>query len=91
MGDMSAMESPDEAEAANNPQEEGSESEGTTATIDAAILKGQSVSPGDRIELEVVSTDPDTGSVTVKYPEETPAETPATIEGAASKFDEQSS
>ena len=42
-------------------------SSGETTSIPASIVGDQSVSPGDKIELEVVSVDGD--SITVKYAE----------------------
>lgn len=63
------------------------ESEGEiTATADLEMLQGQDVSPGDRVELEVVSVDPDMGSVVLRYPKkEAP---PEGIESMAAEYDE---
>lgn len=54
----------------DNPMEESEEGEapeGGTATIPTSLLAGQAVNPGDVVRLEVVSTDPKSGMVTVKY------------------------
>jgi hypothetical protein len=52
-----------------NPEMPESEetSTGETATVPVTIIGDQSVSPGDKIQLEVVSVDGDT--ITVKYAE----------------------
>jgi len=53
-----------------------------TATLSLAILGGQQVSPGDIVRLEVVESDADSGTVTVKY--KSPGD--SGVAGAASKF-----
>lgn len=61
--------------------------EAATAVLDAAILNGQDVEVGDRIELEVVSVDPESGEVVVKYPEPV-AEDDMSIASASKAYDE---
>lgn len=43
------------------------ESSEATASIPLAILQGKTVNPGDVIRLKVVSSDPESETVTVKY------------------------
>lgn len=62
--------------------EEAVETPGDTATISLAILGGQTVSPGDTIRLEVVESDSDSGTVTVKY--KNPKD--GGVAGASAKF-----
>lgn len=50
--------------------EGGEESSEAEVTTDIAILAGKEVEPGDRVTLEVVSVDPDMGSVVLRYPKE---------------------
>lgn len=62
----------------------------STATLDVAVLGGQTVAPGDRVELEVVSVDDENGTLTVKYPKPEKT-TGSSIEAATAVFDEQES
>lgn len=55
-----------------------------TVDIPTTILAGQTVAPGDVIQLEVVSSDEGSGIVTVKYAQ--PEEPPEGISAAAAEF-----
>ena len=54
-------------EAAEPEMPEAAEGEDESTTIPMALLGGQQVAPGDVVRLEVVSSDPDSGMVTVRY------------------------
>ncbi|MGV1047682.1 MAG: hypothetical protein ACOYD4_04035 [Solirubrobacterales bacterium] len=66
---------------------EAAESETATSTVDAALFGENVPAPGDRITLEVVSVDPEMGSVTVKATETEEMEPAEGIESMAAEYD----
>ena len=67
-------------------EDESGSGEPETTDIPDSLLEGQSVQPGDVIRLEVVSANPDSGTVTVKYATDTGSDEGG-IDNAASKFE----
>lgn len=61
------------------------EDDSETVDIPASLLGDKSVEPGDVIRLEVVSSDPDSEMITVKYA--TPKESVGGIDKAVAEFE----
>lgn len=68
------------------PSDDSMAEESETVEIPISMLAGQTVAPGDVVRLEVVSSNDDSGTITVKYA--MPSKSGGGIKEAVAAFEE---